>query len=107
MRRGVILGLLVGLLASGCGSSPHGTVATTTGRTRSAAAGFRVGVVGAIPLDEPGVVPRRGALAQVAGAVLVLVDAHLVPADELAAVARAHPASHFALVGASARAQHV
>jgi basic membrane lipoprotein Med (substrate-binding protein (PBP1-ABC) superfamily) len=107
MRRGVILGLLVGMLASGCGSSTSGTVATTTAHRGSATAGFHVGLVGPIPLDQPGVLPRRGSLAQVAGSVLVLVDAHLVPVDEVAAVARVHPASHFVLVGASARAQHV
>jgi hypothetical protein len=107
MRRGVILGLLLGLLTSGCGSSARESVATTTSQTRSAAAGFRVGVVGRIPIDQPGVLPRRGTLDRVAGAVLVLVDAHVVPAGELAAAARAHPASHFALVGASARAQNV
>jgi basic membrane lipoprotein Med (substrate-binding protein (PBP1-ABC) superfamily) len=46
-------------------------------------------------------------LSQVADDALVLVDARAVGIDAVANAARAHPSSHFALVGASARAEHI
>jgi basic membrane lipoprotein Med (substrate-binding protein (PBP1-ABC) superfamily) len=49
----------------------------------------------------------HGRLGQVADEPLVLVDARVVSPAAVAETARAHPASQFALVGASARAEHV
>ncbi|MGZ4339345.1 MAG: hypothetical protein ACXVQ3_04745 [Gaiellaceae bacterium] len=108
MRRGVMLWLLALLAVSGCGSSRDAAAPTTTAVTTiRAAPGLRVGVVGPIALDVQGVTPRHGTLAQVAGSPLVLVDAQVASSAAVAAAARAHPASHFALVGASARGERV
>ena len=68
---------------------------------------LRVGVVGGIRLDVPGVAARRGRLADVAASPLVLVDARSSSPAAVAAAARAHPLGHFVIVGASARAAHV
>jgi hypothetical protein len=108
VRRGGILWLLV-LLAAGCGGGRTATTTTTVSRTTDAtvAHGFPVGVVGRLGLDVQGVAVERGSLEQVAGNTLVLVDGRTSGVDAVAAVARDHPGSHFALVGASARAAHV
>jgi basic membrane lipoprotein Med (substrate-binding protein (PBP1-ABC) superfamily) len=76
-------------------------------RTATAPPLLRVGVVGPLRVDVPRVRVRRGSLAAVAGEPLVLVDARAATAAAVAASARAHPDSHFALVGASAQAQDV
>jgi hypothetical protein len=108
MRRGSLLVLVGAVLASGCGSTETATpttthaAATTRASTKATGALLRVGVVGPLRVDAPGVRLDRGRLAAVAGAPLVLADARVVRAAALAASARAHPVSHFALIGASA-----
>ena len=68
---------------------------------------LRVGVVGRIALDVPGVTARRGHLADVAASPFVVVDARASSTTAVAAAARAHPLGHFVIVGASARAARV
>lgn len=99
--------VLAGLLASGCGSAHRAVTAPTTTARAAAQPGLRVGVVGPLPLDLQGVRVRRGSLAAVASEPLVLVDAGAATVEAVAASARAHPDSRFALIGASARVQHV
>lgn len=99
--------LLVALALSGCGGAAHGPAAATVAATTRPAPGFPVGVVGPLPLDVQGIAPRRGTLDEVAGNSLVLVDARVLSPAEVAVAARANPTSHFAIVGASARAEHV
>jgi hypothetical protein len=106
--QGLLLLVLVAVSAAGCGGDRQGAKATTTVRQSAPVPiVLRVGVVGPLRLDVPGVGVRRGSLAEVADEQLVLVDAGAASAGAVAAVARAHPLSHFALVGASAQAQHV
>jgi hypothetical protein len=93
------------LVASGCGAAKHET-ATTTSTQTTAPSGLRIGVVGPLTIDVPGIVPRREPLARVADDPLVLVDSHAASPAAVAAVARAHPTIHFALVGASVKGQH-
>jgi basic membrane lipoprotein Med (substrate-binding protein (PBP1-ABC) superfamily) len=93
------------LAASGCGSNAHRS-ATTTTRTVAAPSGLRIGVVGPLRIDVPGIVPRRETLQRIAPDPLVLVDAHVADAATVASVARAHPTIHFGLVGASVKGQH-
>lgn len=96
------------LLAAGCGSGARTAAPTTTvAPTTTTAVGFRVGIVGPLRLDVQGVAPQYGSLEQVADDPLVLVDARVLDVQTVAAAARAHPTSHFAIVGASARAEHV
>jgi basic membrane lipoprotein Med (substrate-binding protein (PBP1-ABC) superfamily) len=71
-----------------------------------ASSGLHVGVVGPVPLHVSGVVPERGTLEQVADDALVLVSARAADAATIAAVAAAHPTSHFVLVGGSTRGSH-
>ena len=111
MRLGAVLGLVVALIGAGCGgggSTAHRVTTTSATTTTAPAPGeLRVGVVGPLTLDVAGATADHGPLAQVADAPLVLVSAG---ADGLAAVAdaaRAHPASHFALVGASTKTNRV
>jgi hypothetical protein len=96
--------LLCVLAASACGAKHHATATTTTQTT--AASGLRIGVVGPLTIDVPGIVPRHETLTHIADDPLVVVDAHTAAPDVLAAVARAHPTIHFALVGASVKGQH-
>jgi hypothetical protein len=110
MRQGVIgvmAALACALAANGCGGGTQraATTATTT-RTAPAPTGLRVGVVGPLRIDVPGIVPRRESLRDIAPDPLVLVDARVASAEAVAAVARAHPTLHFALVGASVKGQH-
>jgi basic membrane lipoprotein Med (substrate-binding protein (PBP1-ABC) superfamily) len=99
--------VLVVLLA-GCGNEKQAasppTASAPTASTRTV---LRVGIVGPLRLAVAGVGVRRGDLASVAGEPLVLVDAGVASVDAVAASARAHPDSQFAMVGASARAQDV
>jgi basic membrane lipoprotein Med (substrate-binding protein (PBP1-ABC) superfamily) len=108
VRRGGILWLLA-LLVAGCGGGTTASSTTTVTRTADAtvAHGFPVGVVGPLLLDVQGVAVQRGTLERVAGNTLVLADARSASVDEVAAVARDHPSTHFAIVGASAKAAHV
>jgi basic membrane lipoprotein Med (substrate-binding protein (PBP1-ABC) superfamily) len=100
----VLAVLVCGLAVSGCGAK-HETTAATTARTTTAPTGLRVGVVGQLPIDVPGIVPRHVTLARIADDPLVLIDARVASADVVAAVARAHPTIHFALVGESVKGQ--
>ncbi|HST13545.1 MAG TPA: BMP family ABC transporter substrate-binding protein [Gaiellaceae bacterium] len=96
--------LLCVLVVSGCGAK-HDTAATTTTKTTTAS-GFRIGVVGSLTIDVPGIVPRHETLTRIADDPLVVVDSHAATPEAVAAVARAHPTIHFALVGASVKGQH-
>ena len=91
------------LVLSGCGT--RHTAATPSTPVTSAPTGLRIGVVGPLTIDVPGIVPRRESLARIAPDPLVIVDAHAASAAAVAAVAQAHPTIHFALVGASAKGQ--
>lgn len=102
MRWATVLACAV--VAGGCGGGKH-SVSTTT-RTVSAPSGLRIGVVGPLRIDVPGIVPRHESLSHIAPDPLVLVDAQSADPAEVAAVARAHPSIHFALVGASVKGQH-
>lgn len=93
------LGLIV-LACAGCGGAHHETVVVKKAQAVRPP-GLRVGVVGPLRIDVPGVSPVRGTLAQTAGLPLVLVSARTAGLGAVADVAAAHPASHFALVGAS------
>ena len=96
--------LLCVLAASACGAKHHAAATTTT--QTAAASGLRIGVVGPLTIDVPGIVPRHETLTHIADDPLVVVDAHTAAPDVVAAVARAHPTIHFALVGASVKGQH-
>jgi len=105
MRRREILWLLaLMVVVSGCGGARH--AATTTASTSTVPAGLRIGVVGPLRLDVPGIAPRRETLARLADDKLVLVAAESASPAAVAAVARAHPTTHFALVGASVAGLH-
>ncbi len=109
MRLGAVIGLVVALLGAGCGGARKATAPTTTTAATTAAAvrGLRVGLVGPLTLDVAGVAAEHGTLAQVADAPLVLVAAGSAGLAAVADAARAHPASHFALVGASTKPDRV
>jgi basic membrane lipoprotein Med (substrate-binding protein (PBP1-ABC) superfamily) len=96
--------LLCVVVLSGCGAKHHAAATTTTQTT--APTGLRIGVVGRLTIDVPGIVPRHETLARIADDPLVVVDSHTATPDEVAAVARANPTIHFALVGASVKGQH-
>jgi len=105
MRLRAALGLMVALLAAGCGARhgpPRSGPATATG-TSAAHTGLRVGVVGPLSVAVTGVVAQYGTLAQVAEAPFVLVSGAAAPLATVANTARAHRASHFAFVGASTK----
>lgn len=108
MRTAAAFGLVFALLATGCGgtrkatTTPVTTVATRTTATREASsADLRIGVVGPLTVDVTGAAAEHGTLARVADAPLVVVAARATSLAAVAAAARSHPASHFALVGAS------
>ena len=101
-----LLLLSVGLGAAGCGHKAHSgapvtTVAANLTSTVSPEA-LHVGVVGGVSFGVSGAVADRGALADVADDVLVLVAAGAVPDASLRLAARAHPATHFAIIGGTA-----
>ena len=106
MRLGAALGLVLALLGAGCGGVP-GTARTTSATTTKAKpvapapTGLRVGLVGPLELDVAGVVARHVTLGSTAP--FVLVSAQAADPATVAAAARAHPASHYALVGASTK----
>jgi hypothetical protein len=106
MRRGEILWLLA-LVAvlGGCGGGRR-EASRTTAPASSTAGGLRIGVVGPLRIDVPGIVPRHETLAHLAGDALVLVDGRVASPTTVAAVARSHPTTHFALVGASVAGVH-
>lgn len=88
------------LAVTGCGSSrPDRAPAAPKGPPPAAA--LRVGVVGSLTVHVKGARVDHGSLAQVAADRLVVVSAAAVGPAELAAVADGHPATRFALIGAS------
>ena len=103
MRRLVPV-LVCALALSGCGGKRD--TATTASATDTVPSGLRIGVVGSLTIDVPGIVPRHETLAHLADDPLVIVDSHVASADAVAAAAREHPAIHFALVGTSVKGQH-
>ena len=94
---------------SGVWRSTQGSLAhhDRCGHDTASASELRVGLVGPLTLDVPGVAPEHGTLAQVADAPLVLVAAGAAGPGAVADAARAHPASHFALVGESTKPHRV
>lgn len=105
MRLAAALGLALSLLAAGCGGSHTASPrATTTRRSVPAPTSeLRVGIVGPLELHLPGVTAVHGTLARVANLPLVLVSNETAGLAAVARAARAHPSSHFALVGASTK----
>jgi basic membrane lipoprotein Med (substrate-binding protein (PBP1-ABC) superfamily) len=97
--------LLCVLALSACGGK-HDSAATTTAPATTAPSGLRIGVVGSLTIDVPGIVPRHETLSHIAPDPLVIVDAHAAPPAVVATVARANPTIHFALVGASVKGLH-
>jgi basic membrane lipoprotein Med (substrate-binding protein (PBP1-ABC) superfamily) len=106
MRRGAFSVLVCLLVASGCGGAKHDTGPAPSKHTTTARSGLRIGVVGSLRIDVPGIVPRHETLASIVDDPLVLVDAQIADAAAVAVTARAHPTIHFALVGASVKGQH-
>ena len=108
MRLAAALGLALALLAAGCGAHKATPPATTTTRSTSAPSSeLRVGLVGPLELHLPGVAAVHGTLAPVADLPLVLVSDEAADLATVARAARAHPSSHFALVGASTKGDRV
>jgi hypothetical protein len=106
MRPAAALGLILALLGAGCGSAREASRTTTTAPTTSAevsTSDLRVGLVGPFELDVAGVTGEHGTLAQAADLPLVLVSSERADPAAVAAAARAHPSSHFALVGAATK----
>jgi basic membrane lipoprotein Med (substrate-binding protein (PBP1-ABC) superfamily) len=104
-RAGLALLLLFAVAGAGCGgraARPGTTVSQPATSTVSSEA-LHIGVVGGVSFSATGAVADRGTLDQVAGDTLVLVPAGGVSDAALRLVARAHPASHFAVIGGSAR----
>jgi hypothetical protein len=105
MRLAAALGLALSLLAAGCGgshtASPRAT--TTTRSVPAPTSELRVGIVGPLELHLPGVTAVHGTLARVVNLPLVLVSNETAGLAAVARAARAHPSSHFALVGASTK----
>lgn len=99
MRLRAALSVVV-LACAGCGAAHQDPVVVKKAQAVRPA-GLRVGVVGPLRIDVPGVSPLRGSLAQTADLPLVLVSAQAAGPGAVADAAAAHPASHFALVGAS------
>ena len=97
------LGLAV-LACAGCGTAHHETLALKRAQAAKPA-GLRIGVVGPLRIDVPGVTPQHGTLAGTAGLPLVLVSAKSAGLATVAAVAQLHPGSHFALVGAATKGE--
>jgi hypothetical protein len=105
MRLRAVLGLFLALLCTGCGGVRRATTTTTTTTTvakPTAPSGLRVGIVGPLALDVPGVVAVRGTLDGLDTS-LVLVSAETHGVAAVLAAAQAQPATHFALVGASTK----
>ena len=102
MRAALIaLALLCAGTAAGCGGAR--TTTTVRAPAPKPAAGLRVGVVGPLELNVAGAVAEHGTLAEVSGDAVVLVAAGMASVAAVAAAADAHPATHFALVGAASK----
>jgi hypothetical protein len=107
MRAALIaLALLCAALAAGCGGAPRTTTKAATATKPASPPALRVGLVGPLDVRVPGAAAERGTLDQVAANTLVLVSAQVADAATVATAAAAHPASHFALVGASSEGYH-
>jgi basic membrane lipoprotein Med (substrate-binding protein (PBP1-ABC) superfamily) len=72
-------------------------------REKTTAAGFDVGVVGALHVRAPGVRVTHGTLRSLRGQPLVVVSAAAVDPRAASAAAAANPTTQFALVGASTK----
>lgn len=109
MRAALCAALLCVLVAAGCGGAPASSTTThaVTAKRHVQRAGLRIGVVGPLHVDVSGAVNEHGTLAQAAGDALVVVSAQTTGVDAVAAAAVAHPTSHYALVGASAKGNHL
>jgi hypothetical protein len=105
MRRAATI-ILMAVLAAGCGSTRHAPATTAIAKPKPQPPGLRVGVVGPLSVVVPGASVEHGTLAHVSGNALVLVDASTADVATVAAVAIVHPATHFALVGASTKGFH-
>ena len=102
---GLILALLGAVFGAGCGGAHRAAQpeTTTTVAKEAPSSDLTVGLVGPLALDVPGVAVKHGTLAQLSGLPLVLVSAEVAGLGAVARAARAHPASHFALVGAATK----
>ena len=93
-----------------CGGVHKATPPTTTAATKTtanrqaASADLRIGLVGPLTVDVAGAATEHGTLAHLADAPLVVVSARAASLPAVAAAARSHPASHFAVVGESTKA---
>ena len=112
MARGVSkhrsrLGLLLLLVATaaGCGgqAARKGSTLPRLVTSTVSSEALHIGVVGGLSFSATGAVADRGTLDRVADDSLVLVPAGAVSDEALRLVARAHPASHFAVIGGSAQ----
>jgi hypothetical protein len=95
------------VLVAGCGGGKQ--AATTTTKTvaqKPPPSRLRVGVVGPLTFSAPGAQLEHGSLQRVADDALVVADASVVHVPTIAAVADAHPSSHFAIIGASTKGSH-
>lgn len=103
--RGPVLAALVVLTGAGCGGHTGRTTSTARRPVTSTVSSeaLHIGVVGGLSFSASGAVADRGSLDQVAADALVLVPAGGVSDASLRLVARAHPGSHFAVIGGSAR----
>jgi basic membrane lipoprotein Med (substrate-binding protein (PBP1-ABC) superfamily) len=107
MRWSVAVALLA-VACAGCGGSTRAVTTTLARPTPKArVAPYRVGVVGPLSVHVARAAADRRPLRAVADDPLVLVDARVQPLGTVATVAAAHPASHFALVGASTKDERV
>jgi basic membrane lipoprotein Med (substrate-binding protein (PBP1-ABC) superfamily) len=111
--RSLVSLLVLACLTAGCGggTSKTAAVATTTApgaaRPATTADALRIGVDGDLSVQVPGAIAEHGRLAAVVGDALVVVSAADRAAAGVPAAAVAHPITHFALAGASARGRHL
>jgi basic membrane lipoprotein Med (substrate-binding protein (PBP1-ABC) superfamily) len=113
MRRAAAVVLVGTCVLAGCGGAQH-EVATTTHSPRPVhrtsarrPPGLRVGVIGTLTVSAPGASVVQTTTAGAGEDRLVLVDARQAPLPVAVQLARAHPATQFAAIGASAKAQHL
>jgi hypothetical protein len=111
MRRFVLVIPLILVLAA-CGgarrtAAPATTRAASVEKPLTTRPRFEVGVVGKLAVQVTGVRVQRGSLEQVGDEPLVLVSSQVKTPQALAVFARAHPQTHFALVGASTAGNRV
>ena len=90
-------------VAAGCGGGlPQATTAKPTTHAKPPS-GLRVGIVGSLTVRVPGTVVVHGPLDTMPAYPLVVVSAEADDAATVAAVADAHPETHYALVGSRTR----